>query len=278
MALPRPESIMRDFDPALSTDAVDVGLSELTLGDLTLLPDDPGSQLFLREDDRGVKFVDSAPSAFTQANYTGVPQSTFISLLRFPEELLPSSEEHVASFGLHMASSNVSVTGSPTGLAAHRSGSSPTAEVPAGRWQVWAITFDEDALELAWYVDGAELGRFSFEWPPYLPAETPTVLLGQFYRAIGWDRVLTPAEIAQAGAYLRDTYLAYDVTVTWAPPLASGGLPVTGYLVRHYDGSTVSEEKLPAEARELTLRTTGGHVQVAALNDAGASTPVEIEV
>ena len=137
---------------------------------------------------------------------------------------------------------------------------------------IFGFTIDE-SNELVKYLNGASYETTTIS--PYTGAMTPVVVPSAgLRRFIVWDRALSALEVEDAYDELFAEYLA-DVTVlSWEPPAHDGGSPVTGYLVRAYDGTSVTE----FETASLTYSLTGSYVavQVVAVNAQGEGLPTEI--
>jgi len=109
-------------------------------------------------------------------------------------------------------------------------------------------------------------------------APTPSsVPQGDVYRVFSIPAALTASQVAALTTELLALYSGNESTLTWAAPAFDGGAPITGYQLTFAgaDGALVALQLGP-DVLTATVSTSGGPIALSALNDFGASTPVEV--
>lgn len=90
-----------------------------------------------------------------------------------------------------------------------------------------------------------------------------------------WDRILSTAELQEA---LQTATLLEPRDMVWHAPDHNGGLPITGYVISAFDGETVTETKLAADATSATLPLTTASAWIQAENKVGRSQPSGVAI
>lgn len=134
-----------------------------------------------------------------------------------------------------------------------------------------STTGDQDA-----WVNGVLNQSTAYPHAAAATTSTQFAMSGAVRRFIVWDRVLTAQEILDVEAELVG-YLQPIADVSWDVPAHDGGSPLTGYLVRVYDGAALVETAVAAGVTTATVQVpSGSAVQVVALNAVGMGRPTEV--
>lgn len=266
-----PAGAILDFNPALRPEVDGAPLTSITLGDLNFLTEGTGATEFtLKVGAAGQRCLSSSKVLVTDTFPNGPEAASWFYVLK-----VPTGHAGPNTMGHHYATGvgyNYDMAVNPDWNFSS-GGDVATTPVVFDVVTTFGMAFAGSDNEAPVYVDGVQLPVLD-QSHGYTQAGTPGFLPGgELYRAIWWDRVLTPAEFAQLNTELREPFKP-RATITWDAP-AHASEPVLGYVVRSLIDGVLKEVELDVDERTVDLVGTGV-AQVYARSATGLSAPVEV--